>query len=120
MLPQLKTPRLSSQRRSIHQLSPRLGQRPLTQPRKPVVELRSNGQLDHRIPQELQPLIVVLAPTFFMGHGRMRQSQGEESRIAKLVPQSDLEIFESGHGNQRMDCRRNRERAVGKDSERSQ
>ena len=120
VLPQLKTPRLPGQRRSIHQLSPRLGQSPLTQPRKPLVKLRSNGQLDHRIPQELQPLIVVLPPTFFMRHGRMRQSQGQERWIAKTVPQSDLEIFESGHGIRWMHCRRKRKRAVSKDSERCQ
>jgi len=96
--PQLEAARLAGQGGPVDQLRPRLGERPLAQARKPMVELGSDGQLDDGIAQELQPLVVVLPSAVFMGHGRMGQGQGEERRFLEPVAQCRLEVVEIRHG----------------------
>lgn len=75
VLPQKQPTGLRCQRGPIHQLSPRLSQSALTQPRETLVQLRGDRQLDDGIAQKLETLVVILFPSLLVDHRRMGQRQ---------------------------------------------
>ncbi len=82
--------RLLGQRFLVDHSRPRLGQRALVARGKLAEQLRANHQLQHRIAQKFQPLIVLERLTFFVAHRGMRQRQLQQRGVLEGVPQPFL------------------------------
>src|SRR6185369_12337119 len=76
------------QRLLLDQIGPHSGQLPFGQSLQPVVQERRNGEIEDRIAQEFEPLVVV---------GReaaMRQRPRQQLAFAELVLQTRLQRYE--------------------------
>jgi hypothetical protein len=63
---------------------------------KATVKLRRHRELQHRVAQEFQPLIVRQLLPFFMPEGGMRQGLAQQHLIGKSMSQPLLKLVESG------------------------
>jgi hypothetical protein len=61
-------------------------------------EMFRDDELQNRVAQEFEPLIVEVLSLFFMGHAGVGEGLGEKMRIAKLILNL---FFERMHGRSR-------------------
>jgi hypothetical protein len=62
--------------------------------RIPRHQLVAHDQVEDRVAQELEPLIVEMLPLFFVGNARVSEGLSQETGITKLIPDA---LFERMH-----------------------
>ena len=88
------------QRCGVDQLGARLGQRPFVGRREIFHRTRCvSTELQHRVAEKFQPLIVRRGRVLLMRDGRMRQRQPQQAFVAELVAETFLKFGEIRHGS---------------------
>jgi hypothetical protein len=76
----------------VHQAGTSFRERTLIRIGEPVIQFTREAKLEHGIPEEFQTL-VMLRLAHLMGHGRMRQGQEQQFRLAEPVAQGSFQLF---------------------------
>ncbi len=81
----------------VDQFGTRLGQGTLVRIGKFFVKFAREHQSQHRVAEKFQPLVVGQGIFLLVRDGRMRQREAEETFVAELMTETDLEFGKVGH-----------------------
>ena len=79
----------------VHESCPQHGQPALGQLREAAIELRGDGQLQHRIAEKFEPLVVRKPLPLFMTEGCVSQRLTQQVAIGKRMAETFLKLFET-------------------------
>src|SRR4029434_5735832 len=72
------------------------GELPFARLRIPIEKILRKDQLEHRIPEEFQPLIIKMVPVRFVAEAGVGEGFGEEEGIAELILDALLQRIHAG------------------------
>src|SRR5262245_40796477 len=102
MVAEVQRPAMLGQGAAVDQFGAGFSERAFVEAREFFVKLASQDELQDRIAEEFQSLIMLDGRSLFMRHRRMRESQTQLIFVAKMITEAGLEGGKVGHGGKRV------------------
>ena len=98
MFAQTQCAAMQSEGPAIDQLGAGFGERAFVDVAKLFEKFTGQRQLQHRVAEKFQALVVLHGRPLFVGDGGMRERQPQPGFVMEMVTQSGLKRGEVGHG----------------------